>query len=195
MSNSPLIYPLKIVPTITAGFLQTDSSGNITSTAVSPGALKIAVLTDVQISNVPGGNSVSLTWTGRNLNTAVDPSSIILNSASYTGISGTNADIQLGSGTYLIQAVAPFINIGGWTKLRFFNTTDSTVAIDGQTGQSGAGSNNNPLPLYGIFTIAATKTFQLQYNAFQAITNGLGQPDGILLTNEVYAMVTIQKIS
>lgn len=157
--------------------------------------IKMAVISDVKSSGISGGNSATGGYIARNLNTVVDPQGIILNAGSFPGIDGTFTDIQLGAGTYWIQATAPFINIGVYTALVFWDTTGGTaIQIYAQSGQSSYGSNNNAVPLAGILVVPSTNIYQLRYDAGQAITNGLGQPMGIG-GNEVYSLISIMKLA
>jgi hypothetical protein len=140
-----------------------------------------AYLRDQQSAGTQGGSSSSGSWNTRVLNTEVSDSD---------GIVSISANqFTLAAGRYLIRARAPFQN-SGVAKLRIRNVTDSTTALIG--GQSNAASNSDvPSFVIGEMTIAATKTFELQYqsSASQA-TSGLG-----VATNfgevEVFAEVEI----
>lgn len=97
----------------------------------------------------------------------------------------------------MIQGSAPCYNILE-TRLTIRNITDSTLDLWGQANYCAASSNIS-IPIYGILTPTATKSYELWHwsQAAQA-TNGLGKPvnNSAVHTGavEVYAQLTITKL-
>ena len=79
--------------------------------------------------------------------------------------------------------------------IRLRNTTDGTTTIAGVnnyvSSSSGAGCYAQ---LEGIFTITATKNFEVQYYCTTAqATNGLGVAINSAGVSEIYTQITIEK--
>jgi hypothetical protein len=155
------------------------------------GSQSIAFLSDVKASGTTTTGGTSGSWIARNLNTLIDPSGIILNPSSFTGTGGTNSTITLGVGTYFVEGFASsFSNTVG--RLRVRNTTDTTTAAVGLSLlDNSAASHAETVSIKGSFTIAATKSFQLQH-----FINTTGNTFGSPVSNgdvEVYVMLKITK--
>lgn len=126
------------------------------------------LIRDEKASGTVGGASVATTWTKRVLNTeTVD-----------TGNHATLASdvITLLAGTYRVRARASFVQTGtGGAKLRLRNTSDGATLVIGASVPGNAASNAGEANLVGRFTIAGTKTLELQYYVGTAkATDGLG---------------------
>lgn len=114
------------------------------------------LLEDQKATNTAGGTSTTTTWSTRTLNTkVVDTGSICtLSSNQFT----------LPAGTYRIFASAPAYENSGH-QIRLQNITDSSTTLLGTTEYS---NNNAGYPMTrsiieGRFTIAGSKTFEIQH--------------------------------
>jgi hypothetical protein len=141
---------------------------------------------DQKNSGVGGGNTVATTWTKRNLNTTIGINTII-------GSSIVSDVMSLPQGTYRIFVNSVFF--GSNTKIRLRNITDSLTTLVGtsvnSTSSQTASNVNN---LSGIFAIASTKNFELQYYSGNALTNGLGFPVSSG-EPEIYTQVELWKVA
>ena len=173
--------------TYTAGEVLTAASlnANLVFAAANPTAPTIAIFNETQAANTAGGSSVATTYTKRTLNTTV---------TNGIGATLTSSVIALLAGTYKVFAMSPF-----WQStalaIRLRNTTDGTTTIAGVnnyvSSSSGAGCYAQ---LEGIFTITATKNFEVQYYCTTAQeTNGLGVAINSAGVSEIYTQITIEK--
>lgn len=168
----------------TAGDVLTAASLNA-NLAVAAGGQK-AVFNETQAAGTQSGASVASSFQKRTLNTTV------VNTI--TGCTLTSSVIELPAGTYTATAFAPFHDSES-IKIRLRNTSDNTDAIMGVTGFSGNEGTFNAV-LQGVFTIAATKNFELQYYvSLGQLTNGLGQRLNVAGIDEVYATIEIVQIA
>jgi hypothetical protein len=145
----------------------------------------VAIFNETQASNTQGGSSVQTTYTKRTLNTTV---------INNIGATLTSSVIALLAGTYQVRAVSPFFNSGA-VAIRLRNTTDSTTAVAGVNNYGLTPASVNCL-LEGVFTITATKNFEVQYyQASPAVaSNGLGVAIASAGVSEIYTQITIQRI-
>lgn len=146
-----------------------------------------AILSDVKGSSVEGGTFTSGAWRTRDLNTEVDPSSIVtLSSNQFT----------LAAGTYLIRAKVPALQVD-WHKAKLYNITDSTDDIIG-TSEVSASANlyaTSSSHIIGRITIAGTKTFEIQHRCTTTRANyGFGSTDNYSVSS-IYTVVEIWKES
>jgi predicted RecA/RadA family phage recombinase len=153
------------------------------------GGLSVEMLQikDEKSSGTAGGSTSATTWHTRDLNTVA--------SNTITGASLSSNQITLPAGTYRVFAQSE-MHESGANRLRLRNITDSSTVASGansNSGSSGASLPNNSAILGTRFTIAGTKTFELQHYAKLAkATIGLG----IALSTgevEVYSEITIFK--
>ncbi len=144
-------------------------------------------ITDEKSSGTAGGSTSATTWHTRALNTVV--------TNTITGASLSSNQITLDAGTYRIFAQAE-MHESGANRLRLRNITDSTTVASGVNSHSGSSGASlpNPSAIMGArFTIASTKTFELQHYASLAkATIGLGVAASTGEV-EVYAEITIFK--
>lgn len=145
------------------------------------------ILQDQKASGTDGGTFTSAAWRTRDLNTEVVD----------TGNHCTLAANQftLVAGTYRIQAGASGYAVGGH-KLRLQNITDAATTLVGNNTVSTAtgASTNNTAQLFGRFTIAASKTFELQHQCGTTkTTNGFGLAHSFASTSEIYTTIIIEK--
>lgn len=158
-----------------------------------------AMLRDEKANNTAGQNLTS-TYAARHLNVLKDPYSIVLNPGAFTGIGGTNAQFQLGAGTYRIVAKCPVAmsapSANARTKSQLFNVTDAAVASVGTSEyvQDAAGNTiQNSTWISDIITIAATKTFEVRQK-IQGGTQAGGAASNFTET-ELYTTVEITKLA
>ena len=169
----------------TAGQVLTVNSGATAPEWAAPSNPTFLIVQDNKATNTQGGTFTSGAWRTRDLQTTQ------VNSIS--GASVASNQITLGAGTYLVSASAPAWKVTSH-QTRFYNITDSSETILGSVEQSVATNGDQTRSvLEGVFTIAGTKAFELQhYGAQTQATNGFGAAGGI--ANEVYSIVTIQKV-
>lgn len=153
--------------------------------AVTTSANQIAIFNETQANGTQGGASVATTFTKRTLNTTV--------TNTVTGASIAASVITLASGTYRVFCMSPFYNVTG-VAIRLRNTTDSTTTL-ASVNTYFAGTAGGYAQFDGVFTIAASKNFEVQYYCNTAVAlNGLGVAlsGGI---SEIYTQITIEKIA
>ena len=141
-----------------------------------------AVFRDEKTSGTAGGSQTLGAFRTRDLNTT--------QFNNITGASLASNQVTLPAGTFFIEAIAP--QRGSNVTSRWYNITDSSVAVAGQTNYMEAWGETK---LFGYFTITSSKTFELQYRSTQTEpSNGLGVPASYSIP-EVYAMVHIVKVA
>lgn len=146
-----------------------------------------AKLTDTKTAGTAGGSSVASAWTTHTLNTEDADSDNI---------------VTLSSNQFVLQAGT--YKISGWTTTyqsnvshaKIYNVTDAADALVGSVAFSHpTNGNSNVLNHFsGEITIAAAKTFELQYYCAAAkASNGLGTTtaQGV---SEIFAQVEIEKV-
>ena len=140
---------------------------------------------DEKTANTHGGTSTSATTHTRTLNT--------VKTNEISGASLASDTITLPSGTYFINAFAPSY-IPQSTKLRLRNSTDSSYVLEGISNYANTSDIYTISCLFGRFTIASTKNFQI-HHFFQSgqPSNGLGQR--VNEGTEVYTDVMIWKVA
>jgi hypothetical protein len=172
----------------TAGqVLKVNSGATAPEWGAAGGGSTTATFTDEKASGTDGGTFTSGAWRTRDLNTTVFNN--------ITSCSLSSNQISLPAGTYIVNAQAPAFDISqGQTRL--YNITDSTTTIAGASTYCAAGSSDATAPslVLGAFTIAGTKTFELQHRAGETqATNGFGVATGFGVNN-VYSQITITKV-
>ena len=162
-------------------------TGASTFTGVMTGRIGLLHVRDEKSDNVDGGTFTSGAWRTRTLNTEV--------TNEITGASLASNQITLPAGTYEIDASAPGFNCGDH-KAKLANITDTSDTLIGTSESAGAANNSSGRSLVrGRFTIAGTKTFELQHRCGTTqATNGLGQGGGFGVV-EVYTDVMIRKVA
>lgn len=171
------------------------TASNLTGTGNSFGAQLLHVRD--QVSNGTAAQSLTtLTWNTRRLQTS------ITNEISSASLAANQ--ISLPSGTYYIEAKAMWCNnnvLNSTASLRLRNITDGTTSIVGQAtkvGWSGSGITtlaNIPLTLQGRFTLAGTRTLELQNYVVNSGSTGGIVVGGSTGEVEVYTDVLIWKVA
>jgi len=174
----------------TAGQVLTVNSGATApqwSTPSAGSSISIAAFSDQKTSGTNGGTFTSGAFRTRDINTTVGTNGI-------TGCSIASNQITLPAGTFLIQGSAPAYDVNNHVT-RFYNITDSTVAINGGTSYVDATDIAvTHSPFSGVVVIAGSKVFEVQhYAAATTATYGFGISTGF--TAEVYAQITIIKVA
>lgn len=176
---------LKLVKTASGKVVQyVDEKGS--STGSGTGAPDI-ILRDEQTANTKGGTFTSGAWQTRVLNTEVRDAN---NNCSLS----SNA-FTLDAGTYYFEGNAPAWNCGRH-KLRLQNTSDASTTVVGESAYSSVGRDMQTLAtISGVFTIASSKTFELQHRCdTTANTTGFGVASNFSVI-EVYAVMRLWKIA
>jgi hypothetical protein len=144
------------------------------------------ILLDVKAQNTNGGTATSGDWRTRDLNTkSWDPNSYCTLSAN---------QFTLVSGTWEILASAPGENCDSH-QIRLQNITDTATVL---TGSSEFTNNANAdiqtrSEISGAFTIAASKTFQIQHRvSLTTATYGFGVAANF--GSEIYTIVHLRKV-
>lgn len=147
-------------------------------------ALDYIHLRDQQTAGTAGGTFTSGAWRTRVLNTEADDTGGHCSLASN--------QFTLSAGTYRIRARAPGV-ICGQHQTRLQNISDTTTTLYGSSAYSDVTGNGvSDSFVTGRFTIAGTKTFELQHQCTTTkATNGFGVTVGFLGTTEVYAEVEL----
>lgn len=140
-----------------------------------------------QSSGVAGGTFTSGAWRTRLLNTEVSDS----------GGHGSIASNQvtLSAGTYELDGWAMAHN-AAQNKLRWQNITDAATVLEGSSSYAapGGADGDSPALIKGRFTIAGTKTFELQHQGTSTKTSdGFGVSTGF--GTEIYSAVELRKVA
>lgn len=143
------------------------------------------IIHEQQIANTNGGGFTAGPYVTRQLNTVIGNT--------IDGASLTTGQFTLPAGTYEIEAFATAMEVNSH-KAKLYNVTDSTNTLMGTSEYaSSAGSGNSKSWVNGIFTITATKIFELQHRCVTTRTTyGLGFAAGF--DTEIYARVKIRKL-
>lgn len=149
----------------------------------------LIILEDQKAANTFGGSFTSGAWRTRVINTEVVDTGSICTLASN--------QFTLPAGTYEIDASAPAIQVAGH-MIRLQNITDATTVAYGSTEYSNTGGayaqNRSTIAGYR-FTIAGSKTFELQHRCTTTLaTTGMGRPANVGV-NEIYSRVVLRKIA
>ena len=166
----------------------TGPTGSTGSTGPTGPGAEVATFADHKSSGTNGGTFTSGSWQTRTLNTTV-----------YNGITSatlSSNQISLPAGTYSVIAFAPVGDTVNGHQARLRNITDSTTTLTGTSIATSDNASAKPLNqtlVLGVFTIAGTKTFELQHQCSTTKTDdGFGLACGFDL--EVYSQITITKI-
>ena len=179
----------------------TPSAGNITLWADADGTLQAlqssgsssgfgmysayALFQDQKTANTSGGTFTLGAWRTRDINTEVTDTSGI--------VSISSNQFTLAAGTYKISAVVPAHQVGRH-KAKLYNITDASDVIIGSSNFcNNTIATSEPSFVKGVFTIAGTKTFEIQhYCQITAATYGYGVESNFAVV-EVYTIVELWK--
>lgn len=144
------------------------------------------VIQDQKAQNTDAGGFTSGAWRTRDLNTEV------VDTGSHASISSNQ--VTLAAGSYLLIGSAPAGTVNSH-QTRWQNVTDATTTIVGTTEYaSSADATYSRSKVLGYFTIATSKTFELQHQCTTTkATDGLGNAANY--TTEVYAEITLFKVA
>jgi hypothetical protein len=166
--------------------LTADSSSTAGVKWASASATATILLQDQKASGTDAGTFTSGAWQTRTINTEVvdTGNNCTLSSNQFT----------LAAGTYVIYAVAPAYEVQ-FHQARLQNTTDATTTLTGTSMITNTGSATTTLSVVsGSFTIATSKTFELQHRCSTTqATNGFGRAASF--GTEVYASVMLTKVA
>jgi hypothetical protein len=144
-----------------------------------------AVFNDTKSSGTGGGTFTSGAFRTRDINTTV-----------YNGITGASLasnQITLAAGTYYIDANAPAYQVNNHVT-RLQNITDSTTTLTGACVQSDTSAVTNISTIMGGFTIASSKTFEVQHRAVGTFAStGFGLQTSF--QDCVYTQITVIKVA
>ena len=165
------------------------SSGAVLTAAQLNGVVDnfadIAIFNEQQTSGTDGGASTSGSFIKRTLNTTV------VNNI--TGCSIASSVITLPAGTYSVLAFAPFVS-GSSIRIKLRNTTDSTDTLFSQNLYGAVANAGSSSLMSGVFTIAASKNFEVQYRVSNGIASfGLGAASNF--GTEIYTSIQITRIA
>lgn len=142
---------------------------------------------DEKSAGTDGGTSTSGSFQTRVLNT--------IKTNTISGASLSSNQITLPTGTYYVEATAPAFDVDRH-KCKIRNVSDSTDILIGSSEFVGnAGSHQTITTVSGIFTLAASKTIELQHRGQTTVmTIGLGVASSLGVV-EIYSDIKIWKVS
>lgn len=138
------------------------------------------------------------TGTAAGASTATTMHTRVLNTSEYNSITGASLSsnqVVLPAGTYNYRGRAPTV-AGGLNQAFLYNVTDATYTGAGSSTTSATGiSGNGESTVFGQFTIAATKTFELRHYITTGVASGLGLAVSTPSQVEVYAELEFEKVA
>lgn len=168
------------------------STGTLPAARLPSGSvLAYAIIADRKASATEAGTftaSSGATRRTRDLNYE------IVDSQSIVSISSNQ--FTLAAGTYRIHASVPYNGLVNHNQAWLRNVTDSSDTAESQSN-FGNNDSNYWAHIYAEFTIAGTKTFEIQHQCFSTrSTDGFGKSAGTVITNsyEWYTIVEIEKV-
>lgn len=146
---------------------------------------------ETQSASTDAGTFTSGSWQTRLLNTEV--------TNEISGASLASNTITLPAGTYFIVARAPAHTNVQAHKAKLRNTTDGSDTIIGSNARMSSTEASTGMMsdswVFGRFTIAGTKNFQLQHRCGTTVSgNGFGEESDFGVT-EVYSEALIWKVA
>lgn len=143
-------------------------------------------LSDVKPSGTAGGTFTAGAWQTRTLNTEDS------DTGGHCTLSANQFTLE--AGTYRILAAAPAY-AATLHKTQLYNVTDASVEILGTSSHSSSSAGGTSTStVTGEFTIASTKTFELQHrNSVTRSSDGFGIASNFSVS-EVYAVVELWKV-
>ncbi len=143
-----------------------------------------ALIQYVIASGSNGGTATNGSWLKVPLNT--------LKSTNISGVSLTSNEITLPAGTYLLRGGQSFGTVV-YAQLRFRNTTDTSTEMS--SGLRKIASAGDRVDINGIFTIATSKVFELQYEVDTTkADDGLGTGAANYSEENVFGYVFLERL-
>lgn len=178
LNNSILSSDIKTSTIFAIGNIPTLSYLNITQ-------FPYIKISNTQAQNTSGGTATSGAWRLIPFNTKDSDTGNIAT------LSGNQ--ISLPAGTYLCKVHCPFRRTV-MTQTRLFNSTDSSVLINGScVSISNTDDTGGISVILGQFTLSSTKTIEIDYQV-STTTNTDGLGSACNFTTEVYAIAEFTKI-
>lgn len=176
-------------PTPTQGHIRENTDANVlehyTGSAWRMLDRPLLHLQDQKASGTNGGSVSTGSWLTRTLNTEV---------VDEIGSSLSSDQFTLPAGTYEALILAPAAGSCGGNKAKLRNITDSTDILIG-TNTTSLSSGSSISVVSGRFTIAATKTFEVQHRFSSFVADvGFGAAASFSVS-EIYADVKVWRIS
>lgn len=164
-----------------------DLSGKTLTLSAAQKASDYLEYREEQVAGTNGGTFTSGAWQTRTLNTEVSD-------AGGHGSLSTN-QITLAAGTYECEIFAPARAVG-FHKARLRNITDGSTTLVGGSFEQGTGSGQTTMAtVFGRFTIAAPKVFEVQHRCqTTGTTTGFGSA-ATFDEVEVYTTIRLRKVA
>lgn len=177
----------KTTPDYTADYLPiySDSASANRKVLLENALPKYAKISDTKSNGTSGGAFTSGAWQTRDINTE--------DSDEYGIVSISANQFTLQAGTYIISAIAPAYAVEHH-KIKLRNVTDSTDVILGINNRVSTSDSSSSFSfLSGRFTIASSKTFELQHRCSATYGTGYGLACSFGVS-ETYTTVELWKL-
>lgn len=175
---------------VTAAKLATtlDLSSKTLTLSNAQKAVDYIEIRDEKSAGTNGGGFTSGAWQKRDLNTEH------ADTGNHASIS--SSQITLAAGTYECHIIVPGYNCNTH-KARLRNTTDSTTTLVGTAARSATGGPDaSTSTITGRFTIATSKTFEVQHRCeTTALTSGYGPASSFADEVEIYTVAQFWKVA
>jgi hypothetical protein len=167
-----------------SGVVRCVSYHPLTGKALAGTSESYVYIRDEKAANTAGGNFSSGAWRTRDLNTEVnDPGSVATLASN---------QITLTAGTYRFRASAPAYQVDRH-KVRLANVSDTVYYYGTSDTSNSADATMTRSAVSGRFTIATSKTFELQHQCqTTCLTSGFGVASNLGVI-EVYAEIEFWK--
>ena len=163
--------------------ISSDGSGSVSITG-DVFTSKLFHIRQESSSGTQGGSATSGSWQTRTLDTI---------KTNEIGGSLSSNQFTLPSGTYFISASAPAQDVLA-NRIKLYNITDSSDVMFGTNSYNDASYNGMRSFLSGRFTIASSKTFEIQHSVVRT-NNTFGYGIGNGFAVEVYTDALIWKVA
>ncbi len=173
------------VVTAAEGLTANNNDTSVATPAAVLGQLaQVLIVADEKANGTDGGTFTTGDWRTRDLNT--------VRTNNIAGASIASNQIILPAGTYMVDAAAPGFAIDR-NVARLRNVSDSLDVLIGTSTYQG--DDTSWSEIIGEFTLAATKTLEIQSRCSQTITGeGFGRAAGFGVA-EVYTIAKFTKIA
>ena len=152
------------------------------------GGIPRVVLANRQTDGTSGGSVTAATWVDANINSEEVDSD---------GLCSTPASNQftLQAGTWRVTGWVQGVRIGSFAA-RLYNVSDSVEVCVGTSAFSSGSSGNTETSRFNHeFTLADAKTLKFQIQGSVTNANGQGYDNSISGVDELYHMLTFEKVS